>query len=138
MAVRANTGQSPNSVSMLGQRQIRLNGIVLAMGCYAGPTLYRGIGWVCLHCVYQVHRIDAYTDLSAMVVEWIGLHVKDTCLLVLSIIISCTFRILAHKENQYSYVYKISGHVLSKALKQTKAGPQSSETPFLVIILFKW
>ena len=63
---QANTGQSPNSVSMMGQRR-RLNGIKPAMGCDTGPTLNRywvGIG---VHCVYQVHRIDAYTDLSALV-----------------------------------------------------------------------
>ena len=41
MAVRANTGQSPNSVSMLGQRRIRLTGIEPAMDCYVGPTLKR-------------------------------------------------------------------------------------------------
>ena len=40
--------------------------------------------------------------------------------------------ILAHEGNQYSYVYKILGHFLSKALKQTKAGPRSSGTRFLV------
>ena len=66
-----------------------------------------GIGWVCPHCVYQVHRIGAYTDLSVMVLEGIGLHVEDILVsLVLSIIISWTFRILAHEENQYSFVYK--------------------------------
>ena len=49
--------------------------------------------------MYQVHRIDAYTDLSAMVVEGIGLHVEDILVsLVLPIMISWTFRILAHKE----------------------------------------
>ena len=41
MAVRANTGQSPNSISMLGQRQIRLTGMEAAMSCDAGPTLNR-------------------------------------------------------------------------------------------------
>ena len=41
MAVRANTGQSPNSVSMLGQRGIRLTGIEPAMGCDAGPAMNR-------------------------------------------------------------------------------------------------
>ena len=41
MAVRANTVQSPNSVSMLGQRRIRLSGTKPAMGCDAGPTLNR-------------------------------------------------------------------------------------------------
>ena len=100
---------------------------------------WTGIGWVGLHCVYQVHRIDAHTDLSAMVVGGIGLHVKYILVsLVLSIIISWTFRILAHEENQYSYVYKILDQLLSKALKQTKAGPQSSGTPFLVIFIFKY
>ena len=87
-----------------------------------------GIGWEGVHCVYQVHRIDAYTDLSAMVVEGIGLHVEDIPVsLVLSIIIPCKF--LTHEENQYSYVYNanIRPFFVSKALKQTKAG-----TPFLV------
>ena len=41
MAVRANTGQSPNSVSMLGQRRIRLTGIEPAMGGDADPALNR-------------------------------------------------------------------------------------------------
>ena len=68
-----------------------------------------------------------------MVVEEIGLDVEDILVsLVLSIIISWTFRILAHEENQYSYVYKIFGRFLSKALKQTKARPRSLGTPFLV------
>ena len=84
--------------------------------------------------MYQVHRIDAYTDLSAVVVEEIGLHVEYILVsMVPSIIISWTFRILAHEENQYSYICKILGNFLSKALKQTKAGPRSSGTPFLVI-----
>ena len=60
--------------------------------------------------MYQIHRIDAYTDLSAVVVEGIGIHVEDILVsLVLSIIISWTPSILAHEENQYSYVYKIVG-----------------------------
>ena len=41
MAVRANTGQSPNYVSMLGERLIRLTSIKPAMGCDAGSTLNR-------------------------------------------------------------------------------------------------
>ena len=40
-AVRANTGQSLNSVSMLGQRRVRLTSIEPAMGCDAGTTLNR-------------------------------------------------------------------------------------------------
>ena len=72
--------------------------------------------------MYQVHRIEVYTDLSAMVVEGIGLHVEDILVpLVLSLIISWTFRILAHEVNQYSYVYKIIGQFFSKSLKQTNS-----------------
>ena len=46
---------------------------------------------------------------TAMVVGGIGLHVEDILVsLVLSKIISWTFRILAHEENQYKYyAYKI-------------------------------
>ena len=41
--------------------------------------------------------------------------------------------ILAHEENQYSYGYNMFfDNFLSKALKQTKAGPLGSQTPFLV------
>ena len=60
MAVRANTGQSPNSVSMLGQRRIRLTSIEPAMGCDAGPALNRY--WVVRPtlCVPGT----SYTDLS--------------------------------------------------------------------------
>ena len=62
--------------------------------------------------MYQVHRIDAYTDFSAVMVEGIGLHVEEILVsLVLSIIISWTFRILVHEENQYNYVYKILGQL---------------------------
>ena len=44
----------------------------------------------------------------AMVVERIGLHVEDILVsLVLLIIISWTFRILAYEQDQYSYVYII-------------------------------
>ena len=56
-------------------------------------------------------RIDTYTDVSAMVVEGRGLRGEDILVpLVHSIIISWTFRILAHGESQYSYVYSILGH----------------------------
>ena len=54
-----------------------------------------------------------------MVVE--GIDVEDIfelVSLVLSLIISWTFRILAHEEDQYT-------DFLSIALKQTKAGPRS-------------
>ena len=135
MAVRANTGKSFLNV----QRWRRL--IWSALNQQWAVVLaqhWTGIGWVGLHCVYQLHRIDAYIDLSrydlsapVMVVEGICLHVEDILVsLVLSIIISWTFRILAHEENQYSYVYKILCHFLSKALKQTKAGPPVRELLF--------
>ena len=68
--------------------------------------------------------------------EGIDLHVEDILVsLVFSIIILWTFRILAHGKNQYSYVQIIRPIVLSKALKQTKAGLRSSGTPFLVVFL---
>ena len=112
---------------MLNQRRILLTGIEPALGSDAGQTLNRN--WVGLHCVYEV--IDVYNDSSinvtirsgvkkthgstfhwqvlhgcwptpAMVVEGIDLHAED-----ILIIKSWTFRIMAHEENQYSYVYKI-------------------------------
>ena len=96
----SNTGQSPNSVSMLVMCLTRLTGTDPQWAATLAQHL-AGIGWVDLHCVYQVHRIDAYIDLSAMVVEGIGLHVEDKLVsLVLSLIISWTFMILAHEENQ--------------------------------------
>ena len=67
----------------------------------------------------------------AMVVE--GIHVEDIfelVSLVLSLIIFWTFRILAHEEDQYT-------DILSIALKQTKAEPRSSGTPFLVLLSFE-
>ena len=46
-----------------------------------------------------------------MMVEGIGLHVEDILVsLVLSKFITRTFGILAHEENQYSYVYKMLGN----------------------------
>ena len=65
-----------------------------------------------------------------MVVE--GIHVEDIfelVSLVLSLIISWTFRILDHKEDQYTDFSSI-------ALKQTKAGPRSSGTHFLVFFKY--
>ena len=65
-----------------------------------------------------------------MVVE--GIHVEDIfelVSLVLSLIISWTFRIQAHEDNQYT-------DFLSISLKQTKAGPRISGTSFLVLIKF--
>ena len=159
-SVRANTGQSPNSVSMLGQRRIRLTCIEPAMGCDAGPTLNRyWVGTLCCMDVAQqtqnfvlplynvgpassmlVHK--CYTNVlyslswpaPAMVMEGIVLHVEDILVsLVLSIIISWTFWILAHEEDQYTVMFtKYLTIFFSNALKQTKAGPRNSGTPFLV------
>ena len=126
MAVRANTGQSPNSVAILGQRRIRLTGIEQARGCVAG------IGWVGLHCVAWM---------LASIGDGGGRNRPTRCVvdilvsLFLLIIIFWTYRIPAHEENQYSYVYKILGQFLSKALKQTKTGPRSSGTPFPVTFI---
>ena len=86
--------------------------------------------------VFHWQVLHGCSPAPTMVMEGIGLNVEDILVsLVLSIIISWTFRILAHEENQYSYVYKILGQFLSKALKQTKAGPRSSGTPFLVYFI---
>ena len=79
MAVRANSEQSPNSVPMMGQRRVRLTSIEPAMGCDAGPTLNRywvGRPTLCVPGI-SYRRVVPYTDLSTLVVEGIGLHVKD-------------------------------------------------------------
>ena len=97
---------------------------------------WTGIGCVGLHPLYEVLRSDALNGCwpaPAMVVEEI--HVEGMfwlVSLVLSLFISWTFRILAHDEDQHSYVYKILSWFLSMALKETKAGPRSSGTPVLV------
>ena len=84
-------------VSMFGQRRIRLTSIEPAMGCDAGPTLNRyWVGRPSL-CVpgTEVHRIDAYTDLSAMVMEGIGLHVED---ILLGLSITRRFSVFINKN----------------------------------------
>ena len=61
-----------------------------------------------------------------------------TCLLghILPLIISWTFRILAHEKDQYTVMFiKYQADFLSIALKQTKAGPLRWGTPVLVIII---
>ena len=75
-----------------------------------------GIWWVGLHPLYEVHRRQVLNECwtaPAMVVE--GIHVEDIfelVSLVLSLIISWTFRIVAREEDQYT-------DFLSIALKQT-------------------
>ena len=89
-----------------------------------------GIG---LHPLYMVHRRQVLNECwpaPAIVVE--GIHVEDIfelVSLVLSLIISWTFRILAHAERPMHCF-------LSIALKQTKAGPRSSGTPLPVNHMF--
>ena len=61
-----------------------------------------------------------------------GIHVEyifELVSLVLSLFTSRTFRILAHEEDPYT-------DFLSIALKQAEAGPRSSGTPYLVLIVF--
>ena len=68
-----------------------------------------------------------------MVVE--GIHVEDIfelVSLVISLIKSWTFRILANEEDHTVMFGKYSADFWSIALKQTKAGLQSSGTPVLV------
>ena len=65
-----------------------------------------------------------------MVVE--GIHVEDIfelVSLVLLLILSRTFRILAHEEDQYTEFFSV-------ALKETDAGSRISGTLFLVIIYY--
>ena len=89
--------------------------------------------------MYEVHRRQVLNECwpaPAMVVE--GIHVEDIFELVsfvLSLIISWTFRILANEEDQYNDGLSIALIELRNsmiALKQTKVGPRSSGTPFLV------
>ena len=64
-----------------------------------------------------------------MVVEVIPVEdIFELVALALSLIMSWTFRILAHEEDQYT-------DFLSIALKQTKAGPRSSGTSSLVFVM---
>ena len=70
--------QSPNSVSRLSQRRVQLTGIETAIGCDARSTLNRywvGGPTLCVRgtCT-DAACIEAYTDLSAIVVEGIGLN----------------------------------------------------------------
>ena len=134
--------------SILEQHWVNIMCLLMPnMGSEAGLAL-NGIGWVgytsCLRGTYRRVCTDACNDLvlhgcwpaPAMVVEGICLHIEDIIfvLLVLSLLIpwTWTFRILAHEEDQYSYVYKILSQFLCKAPTQTKAGPRSSGTPFLI------
>ena len=51
-------------------------------------------------------------------------------------IISWTFRILVHAEDQYSYVYKMLSRFFPIALKQPEAGPRSMGTTAIVLNCF--
>ena len=76
---------------VLGQRRRRLTDIEPAMGCNAGPTLNRNLV-VGLHPLYPVHRRQVGRNGRRRYI-W-------TCLPGSSQIISWTFRILAHEEDQ--------------------------------------
>ena len=72
-----------------------------------------GICWIGLHPLYEIHRRQVLNECGpapGMVVE--GIHVKDIferVFLLLSLIISWTFRILVHEEDQHTdfVVYSI-------------------------------
>ena len=126
----------PGDRLVFGQHRIRLIGIEPTMDCDAGPTLNRywvgrptlcvpGTSYRLLHwrisgchsrlrsaCSWKRHEAQhGCWPAPAMVVGGIGLHVEDMLVsLFLLIIISWTFRILAHEENQYK-VYKILGQL---------------------------
>ena len=73
----ANTGQSPNSVPMLGQRRIRLSSIEPAMGCDAGPTLNRylvGRPTLCVRGTSYRRLHELIRDGGGRMVEGIGLE----------------------------------------------------------------
>ena len=81
-----------------------------------------------LHPLYEVHRRQVLNECwpaPAMVVAGIHEDIFELVSLVLSLIISWTFRILANEEDQYT-------DLLFKVLKQTKTGHRNSGTPFLV------
>ena len=92
---------------MLGQCRRRLTGIEPAMGCNAGPTLNQDlVGRPTSSVRGRLHRRQVLNECwpaPAMVVE--GIHVEDIfelVSLVLSLIISWTFMILAHEEDKYT------------------------------------
>ena len=116
------------------------------------------------HCVYELHRIDAYTDLSvnvtvrsgvketrscifhwqvlhgcwpapAMVVEGIGIHVEDILVSLVLSISSVHLGFWPMRKTNTVMLTKHLANFLSKALKQTKVGSRSSGTPFLVLII---
>ena len=99
----------PGDRLVLGQRRRRLSGIEPSMGCNVGPTLNRNLV-VGLHPVCEVHRrrvLNECWPAPVMVVG--GIHVEDKfelVALVLSLIISWTFRILPmRKTNTPIFVY---------------------------------
>ena len=99
----------PSDGLVLGQRRRRFTDIKLAMSCDAALTVSRNL-WVSLHSLYEVHRrqlLNECRPATAMVVE--GIHVEEIfhfVSLVLSLIISWTFRILAHEEDQYTVMFR--------------------------------
>ena len=89
---------------------------------------------------FHLHRRQVLNECwpaPAMVVE--GIHVEDIfelVSLVLYLIISWTFRILAHEEDQYTIMFiKYYADFFSLTFKQTKAGRRSLGTPSLVCIV---
>ena len=135
-------------VLVLGHCRRRLTGIDPAMGCDAGS-------WVKRNCVRRPTSSVRGTSLA--IIECMLASTGDgggrnthwryilTCLLGSFInyirdftieqylIISWTFRVLAHEEDQYTVMFrKYKANSLSIALKQTKAGPRSLGAPVLV------
>ena len=136
MAVRANRGQSPDSVSMLDQRRIRLTGIEPAMDWDADPRLSRYCVGRPTLCVPGTSYRRVHWLISNGGGKNIDPHIEDILVsLVLSIIISCAFRILAHKEHQYSYIYKILGNFFcQKHSNRLKPGLRVRELLFQLLI----
>ena len=92
-------------------RRRRLTGIEPAIGCDTGPTLNRNLLGRPTSRICTRYIVGKYSNASwpapAMLVE--GIHVADIfqlISLVLSLIISWTFRILAHEEDQYAAMFR--------------------------------
>ena len=81
---------------VLGQRRIRPTGIEPAMGCDAGPTLNRNL------MGRQVLN-ECWPAPAIVNTRWRYILIFS---LVLSLIISKTFRILAHEEDQYTVMFR--------------------------------
>ena len=130
----------PSVGVVLGQRRRLFVGI--EMGCDTGPTLNRN--WVGTSVFCRDTRITIYWQVSNWLLASTGdsdgmnRHWRYILLLVslvLSLIISWTFRILAHEEDQHNFVHKILGRIFVHSIHTAWSRASEFGTPFLV---FYW